>query len=56
MEELQPMTMSGLADLKLQDPNLLVPRWKTLSMEIVKWLSEKLQRRLEYSLVNATQF
>jgi hypothetical protein len=26
MEELQPMTMSGLADLKLQDPNLLVPR------------------------------
>jgi hypothetical protein len=29
---------------------------KILSTEIVDWLSEKLQKRLEYPLVHATQF
>jgi hypothetical protein len=33
-----------------------LPRWKLLSVEIVAWLSEKIQKRLEYPLVNATQF
>jgi hypothetical protein len=35
--------MNGLSDLQLQGPNLWLPRWKTFSMEIVDWLSEKLQ-------------
>jgi hypothetical protein len=41
---------------QLQDLNLWLPRWKTLSMEIVDWLTKKLQKRLEYPLVHATQF
>jgi hypothetical protein len=28
-----------------------LPRWKTLSVEIVDWLFKKLQKRLEYPLV-----
>jgi hypothetical protein len=33
-----------------------LPRLKTLSMKIIDWLSKKLQKGLEYSLVHATQF
>jgi hypothetical protein len=46
------MMMNGLADLQLQDPDLWLPRWETLSVEIVNWLSEKLQKRLDYPLVH----
>jgi hypothetical protein len=48
--------MSKSSPAELQDPNLWLPRWKTLSTEIIDWLSEKLQKKLEYALVHATQF
>jgi hypothetical protein len=35
MRQLQRMTLSGLADFQLQDPNLRLPRLKTLSMKII---------------------
>jgi hypothetical protein len=54
MEEF--LTMSGLAELKLPDPNFRLPRRKILSVEIVGSLSEKLQKRLEYPLVHVKQF
>jgi hypothetical protein len=56
IEEIQQMTVSGLADLQLQDPNPWPPSWKILLMEIMDWLSQKLQKILEYPLVHATQF
>jgi hypothetical protein len=39
MEELKCMTVSGLADIQLHDPNLWLPKWKT-STEIVNQLRE----------------
>jgi hypothetical protein len=42
------------ADLQLQDPNLWLHRRRVLSIEIINWLSKKLQKRLEYPLVHDT--
>jgi hypothetical protein len=50
------MMINDLANLQLQDLNLVLPGWEALSMENVDWLFKKLQKKLEYSLVRATQF